>query len=318
MQERSISATADARGSLERLHVALTGDDASACAQVKATLRLFAAVPVEPPRRIDALDPSLWLEGVQSMQLTIRTTLLPTPRSDGRWGVAGPFAVENALAGPIDRNRLPVRSARGSIAWDDETLTFNVERAEGLRGSAEGSVTWSAARGVVAQARFSGIDAATLHSGSVASDLSGTLDYSLHDGEQRFSGSARNARGLPLSADFEASLRQNVIEIAQARLRLGDGRAEARGRIELAGARSVRAQRHLRCARPRTDRARRRHATRWIVRSRGCLDPQPAGRAHFALADSRVAGRPISGQGRLELANRRFDADVDVRSGEHV
>ena len=317
VQDRSISATADASGSLERLHVTLTGDDAAARAHVDATLRLFAAVPVESlDARIDALDPSLWLEGVQSMQLTIRTTLSPTPRSDGRWGVAGPFAVENALAGPIDRNRLPVRSARGSIAWDDETLTFNVERAEGLRGSAEGSVTWSAARGVVAQARFSGIDAATLHGGSVASDLSGTLDYSLHDGEQRFSGSARNARGLPLSADFEASLRQNVIEIAQARLRLGEGRAEARGRIELVGARSVR----LNGTFGALDLAQiaRGVDTRLdgSFEVDGRLDPQPTGRARFALADSRVAGRPISGQGRLELANRRFDADVDVRSGE--
>ena len=65
VQDRSISATVDASGSLERLHVTLTGDDAAARAQVKATLRLFAAVPVESlDARIDALDPSLWLEGV--------------------------------------------------------------------------------------------------------------------------------------------------------------------------------------------------------------------------------------------------------------
>ena len=317
VHDRRISATVDASGSLERLHVTLAGDDAAARAQVEATLRLFAAVPVESlDARIDALDPSLWLESVPAMQLTVRTTLAPTSRSDGRWGVAGPFAVDNGLAGPIDRNRLPVRSARGGIAWDDETLAVNVERAEGLRGSVEGSLTWSAARGVVAQARFSGIDAATLHSRGVASDLSGTLDYAAHDGEQRFSGSARNARGLPLSADFEAALRQNVIEIAYARLRLGDGRAEARGRFELAGARSIR----LNGTFGALDLAQiaRGVDTRLdgSFELDGHLEPQPAGRARFELADSRVAGRPISGQGHFELAHRRFDADVEVHSGQ--
>jgi len=317
VQDRRISATVDASGSLERLHVTLAGDDAAARAKVDATLRVFATVPVESlDARIDALDLSLWLESVPSMQLTVRTTLAPTPRSDGRWGVAGPFSVENGLAGPIDRNRMPVRSARGSIAWDDETLTVNVERAEGLRGYAEGSLTWSAARGVVAQARFSGIDAATLHTRAVASDLSGTLDYALHEGEQRFSGSARNARGLPLSADFEAALRQHVIEIAYARLRLGDGRAEARGRVELAGARLIR----LNGTFGALDLAQiaRGVDTRLdgSFELDGHLEPQPAGRARFVLADSRIAGRPISGQGHFELANRRFDADVDVHSGQ--
>ena len=317
VQDRSISAMVEASGSLDRLHVTLVGDDAAARAQVEATLRVFAAVPIESlDVRIDALDPSHWLDGVPSMQLRVHTTLAPTPRSDGRWGVAGPFAVENGLAGPIDRNRLPARSARGDIAWDDETLTVNVERAEGLRGSAEGRVTWSGARGVVAQARFSGIDAATLHSRGVASDLSGTLDYTLHDGEQRFSGTARNARGLPLSADFEAALRQNVLEIARAQLRLGDGRAEVRGRIELAGARSIR----LNGTFGALDLAQiaRGVDTRLdgSFELDGRLDPQPAGRARFVLADSRVSGRPISGQGQFELANRRFDADVDVHSGQ--
>jgi hypothetical protein len=250
LQDRRISATVEARGSLERLHVTLAGDDAAARAQVEGTLRVFAAVPIESlDARIDALDPSHWLDGVPSMQLSTHDS-----RSDAaqHWTLGRGGAHLQSRTGWPGRSTAidcrPDRRAR-TIAWDDETLTVNVERAEGLRGSAEGRVTWSGARGVVAQARFSGIDAATLHSRGVASDLSGTLDYTLHDGEQRFSGTARNARGLPLSADFEASLRQNVIEIARAQLRLGDGRAEVQGRIELAGA--LIGSAHARCADPR-------------------------------------------------------------------
>ncbi|HUL67453.1 MAG TPA: translocation/assembly module TamB domain-containing protein, partial [Burkholderiaceae bacterium] len=162
----------------------------------------------------------------------------------------------------------------------------------------------------------SGIDASTLHTRSVATDLAGTLDYSLREGEQRFSGSARNSRGLALSAELEATLRQQVLAIERARLRLGEGSADVQGRVELGGARTLRLSGRFGAL----DLAQiaRGIDTRLngAFEIDGRLAPQPSGRARFELADSRIAGRAVTGQGRVDLADRRFDTDIDVRSGE--
>jgi len=81
---------------------------------------------------------------------------------------------------------------RGTLAWAADTLKLDIERAEGIRGTANGTLAWSRAAGVQATAQFAGIDAATLHSRAVATSASGQLAYSFRDGEQRFRGSARN------------------------------------------------------------------------------------------------------------------------------
>ena len=68
------------------------------------------------------------------------------------------------------------------------------------------------------QAQFNGIDASTLHSSAVTTNATGQVTYTLSKGEQRFDGSARNATGLPLSADVVASIRNQVLELSTGRL----------------------------------------------------------------------------------------------------
>ena len=264
---------------------------------------------------IESFDPALWMSDVPSMQLRARADLAPTTLADGTWSVGGPFSAENSAAGPIDRDRLPVRSLRGTLAWAAQTLRLDVERAEGVRGSANGALIWSRADGVQAAARFSGIDASTLHSQMVATNASGQIDYSLIDGEQRFVGSARNTGALPLSADIDASVRAQVLDVARARLSLGEGRADLRGRFELGGTRSARFSgsfKDLDLARLVRGIDTRLNGTLDVD---GRLQTPLSGRATFALAESRIAGRPISGRGRIEAAGARLDADVELRSG---
>ncbi len=317
VQDRAIQADVVASGSLQQLLLELVADDSATRARASAALTPFAAVPLERLiAEVDSFDPALWLDDVPSMQLQARADLTSRPGAGDTWSVAGPFSAVNATAGPIDGDRLPVRSVRGRLEWNAATLLLDIERAEGLRGSASGTMSWSNAEGVRANAAFSGIDGSTLHTRATVTEISGQLAYSFRDGEQRFSGSARNARGLPLDADFEARIRDQVLDLDKARLRLGDGRADVRGRIELTGNRAVRLEGSF--ARLDLSRLVRGIDTQLngTLALDGRLGEPVNGRARFALSDSRIAGRPITGQGSLQLENQRLDADIELRSGD--
>jgi translocation and assembly module TamB len=316
LRDRDITATVSATGSLQQLRLELSADDSAARARIDAILRVFAVVPLERLAvDVEAFDPALWISGVPSMQLRAHADLVPTTRADGTREVGGPFSAENGAAGPIDRDRLPVRSVRGTLAWAAETLRLDIESVEGVRGVANGALTWSKADGVQAAARFSGVDASTLHSRAVATNASGQLDYGLRDGLQRFVGSALNAGALPLSAEIDASVRAQVLEVARARLSLGEGRADLRGRIELGGVHSARINGSFK------DLDLSRLVRGFDTRLNGTLDVDGRlqapvrGRAHFDLSESRIAGRPLTGSGTVEAADRHIVADVELRSG---
>jgi len=314
-QDRPIAASVVARGSLRELLLEVDADDAAARARIGATFTLFAKVPLARLRAdVESFDPALWFAGVPSMQLRGSADLAAQP-AGGPWSVSGPFEVHNGTAGPIDHGRLPLRALRGTLAWGAEELSLAIERAEGIRGSAAGRLTWSSAGGVAAQAQFERVDASTLHSGAMATDIAGQLDYALRDGAQRFRGTLRNASGVPLSADLDATIRHRVLEIATAQLRLGKGRADLKGRLELDAARSVRLQGSFR------DLDLALLARGVDTRLNGTLDldsqlREPlGGRVRFVLDDSRIAGRPLTGSGTVTLAQRQLEADVDLVSG---
>ena len=140
LQGRTVMATASATGSLQQLRLQISADDSAARARVDAVLLAFADVPFERLAvDIETFDPALWMSGVPSMQLRARADLAPTTLADGTWSVGGPFSAENSAAGPLDRDRLPVRSLRGTLVWAAQTLRLDVERAEGMRGIANGA-----------------------------------------------------------------------------------------------------------------------------------------------------------------------------------
>ncbi len=317
VQGRAVVADIAARGSLQEMTLDLSADDDAARAKVTASLRVFDVVPLgRLQAEVDAFDPALWFNEVPTMQLRARAELLPATRADGRWSVSGPFSVENSMAGPVDTNRVPIRSLRGSLDWGNDTLALAIERAEGVRGTARGTLTWSTAGGLAVQAQFNGIDASTLHSGAVATNANGQVTYTFSKGEQRFDGNARNATGLPLSADVVASIRNQVLELSTGRLRLGVGRADLRGRLELGGAQALQltgnfADLDLALLVRGIDT--RLNGTLEVA---GRLRAPFTGQGRFTLADSRIAGRPITGRGSINMADRRFDADVDLRSGD--
>ncbi|MGH6610446.1 MAG: hypothetical protein ACRECQ_09325, partial [Burkholderiaceae bacterium] len=257
------------------------------------------------------------------------------------FSLEGPFSIENLDAGPVDKQRIPVRSTRGSLTWSADTLTLALQRVEGIRGSASGALTWSQAEGVNAKLALSEIDASSIYSTATPTRIAGTLDYSLVDQVQRFRGTLRNERSLArsagplpsssrapagggraatgselveLSADFNLLLRNQVLDIETARLRLADGQAEVSGRVELRGSYAAR----LKGTFESLDLA--RLVKGLDTRLNGNIDldaqfrPSTTGRAEVALANSRLMGRALDGRATIALADQRIDVDVNVTS----
>ena len=314
-QNRPVNAHLAGTGSLQQLQLELLADDSVVRARATATMRLFE--PVFLARLVadvDAFDPSLWLADVPSMQLRAHADLQPLGHAGQALAVAGPFDVENRNPGAIDRDRVPLRSAQGTLTWEQDRLALVIARAEGMKGSASGELLWSSADGLTARLQFVGIDFADLHSRALPTRATGELSYAVKDDEQHIEGSARNTSGLAVSADIVATLRKQVLEVSTGRLRLGEGRADLRGQVELQGARAF----QLNGSFAALDLA---QAVRGVdtrlngtFEVHGRLQSPLAGQLNFSLSDSRVAGRPLAGRGRIALADHRFDADVDVQS----
>ena len=68
------------------------------------------------------------------MRLRGQADLKPVSAATG-FSLAGPFSIENLDAGPLDKERVPVRSAHGSLTWSADTLTLALQRVEGIRGA---------------------------------------------------------------------------------------------------------------------------------------------------------------------------------------
>ncbi len=322
LREHEVSAHARASGTLLDAFVEINADGQDARVTGSARFTPFAPVPLaQLSADIAHFNPAAWIADVPVMQLRGSVDLKPVSTAPG-FSLAGPFSIENLGAGPIDKQRVPVRSARGSLTWSADTLTLDLQRVEGIRGAASGGLTWSQADGVNAKLTLSGIDASSIHSSAAPTRIDGTLDYSLVNQVQRFVGTLRtdnvgalrNAKGTALAADFNLILRDQVLDIETARLRLADGQAELAGRVELRGNYAARVKGTF----DNLDLA--RLVKGLDTRLNGSVDldarfrPAIVGRAQLVLADSRLMGRPLDGRATIELADQRIDVDVNVSS----
>jgi translocation and assembly module TamB len=314
LREHDVGAQVHASGSLTEVQLEIDGDSDKTRIKARASLTPFAPVPLaQLTADVAGFDPALWFEGVPTMRLRGNTNLKPAAGKE--FVLSGPFAVANELPGPIDQQRLPVRSARGTLTWAMRSLVLAVEQLEAVRGTASGSFKWSAKEGIDASARVSGIDASTIHTNLVPTSVEGSLTYRLIDATHRFAGSLRNVRGVALAADLDLALRDEILDIESARLRLAGGTADLAGRVELSDRQAVR----IRGSFADLDLAQlvKGIDTRLTgkVDVDGSIKPALAGNALIELADSSILGRPLAGRATVQLAQQRFDADIDARSG---
>ncbi|MGB2817011.1 MAG: translocation/assembly module TamB domain-containing protein [Burkholderiaceae bacterium] len=312
--DKPVQATVDASGSLLDLKVAAKSNSEAGRLDAEVQLAPFAPVPLVGLSLVAAdFQPEMWIPGLPAMKLAGTAELRPGPGTS--FTIAGPFRLANAIPGPVDRQRLPVQSARGTLHWSAAMLEFGIEQVEAAGGTARGGVKRSPDGAVDARATFSGIDGSRIHSSVTPTQLSGQLDYRLEKGQQRFTGRASNARGLPVDVDFAISLANEMLDIQKAVARLGEGRAEVSGRVRLGKEMSA----QLRGEFQALDLSRFVAGVNTLLNGRvsvdGTLQPVRRGRAQVTLNDSRLYGRPVDGHADLRLDGELLDIDTALMSG---
>ncbi len=313
--DRPLQSVADAAGSLLDTKITATSDNGAAQLKAQARMTPFEPVPLAALSvEFRNFEPNQWIATLPAMRLSGSADLQPQTGAS-EFTLVGPFKLTNGDSGPLDRKRLPVKSARGTLRWSPRALELAVTRVEGAGGTARGDAVIASDGSVNASATFNGVDAAGVHTAAAPTQASGQLDYRLEKGEQRFSGRASNARGLPLEVDFVIALAKQVLDIQKATARIGDGRADVRGQVRLG--KQVEAQ--LRGEFSSLDLSRFVAGVDTRLNGRlavdGTLQPVRRGRAELVLTDSRLFGRPVEGSVDLRLDGDLFDVDTALRSG---
>lgn len=313
LREHAVGVLLRVGGTLQSIVLDVDADSDATRIKARATLTPFAQVPLAAlTAEAAGFDPALWFDAVPAMQLRGSADLKPVDAP--QFTLSGPFSIANESPGPLDRNRLPVRSARGTLTWSAIRLVLTVDRLDAVRGSANGTFTWSEREGIEASARINGVDVSTIDTRVATTSIDGSLNYRFADTAHRFTGSLRNVRGIALAADVDLALLDQILTVNTGRLRLGNGRADLAGRFELRGQQALR----LRGSLVDLDLSQlvKGIDTRLSgnIEIDGRLRPRPQGRAALELADSLLLGRRLAGRAVIQLDEKIFEADVDLKS----
>ncbi len=305
-----------ASGRLDAVAIEAAGRAGEARFTLRARLSPLAAVVLDN-LSLDAqdLDLATWNAAIPATRLGVKAEARPI---DG--GLAGEFEAINAVPGPIDAQRWPVRSLRSHFSWRADAIALDQLSAE-LAGS--GRVTGRANVPLDGDAGkwnldVRDVDLKQIHSSLVATRLSGTLGANLDSARQQIEGSVSDRTmvgGIGLS--FAATVADRKLVVERFRISAGDGELTGGGRIELTERQTFELA------------ARARHVdpSRFGKFPAGALDGdlaatgtlQPAWRfdAKLALTEgSRLAGVPLSGSARASVAARIVrDAAIDVKIG---
>lgn len=306
---------ATAKGTLETLtlHAQATGLGLDGNAEIDATP--FAPVPFRRAQiRAGEIDPSAFAAGAPQAALTVIADLQPQPPREGaqplppeQWTVSGPIEIANRLSGPLDLSQLPLRSLNARATWtaqrlqlDDIQLRLSGNgRAPGI---AAGSARYENGR-ADAQLELREVSLATLFSKLKPTRLSGKLHASVGAEEQSVVADLHEPR---FTARLDVTQRDQTVDIKTARLQANAAVLDASGQIGLAERRSF----DIRGTLQRFDPSLYANVPRALlnadVKARGQLAPAVAADVEFVLRDSRFAGRPLTGRGKLQLAPGRL------------
>jgi len=118
VDEQPVRLVVDAAGPLERLVLKVMAEEGLR-GDGQVTLTPFARHSfAEAQLALADVDPAAWIAGAPVARLTLRAQIRPDERQNG--ALSGDFNVGNSMAGPLDRQRLPLESLSGSFDWADD------------------------------------------------------------------------------------------------------------------------------------------------------------------------------------------------------
>lgn len=317
---------AKAKGSLDALRVELRSSLAGVEAQASVDLRPLDAQPVAGGRlEARAVDLAVLDSAWPATQIDLLVDAKPVPG-----GFAGTLEARNALAGPLDRNRVPLASATAAFTLQGRMLGLDRLAAEvpgggTLRG--DGSVALDGGRNRWTLA-VAGLDLAQLHGRLRTTRLAGRVEADVDGGVQRVRGDVAQD-DLALAFDARHDGREVVAERFVARAR--GGSLAGAGRVALAGARAFLVEARAERFDPSRFGAFPAGAIDGTARAQGTLGGTPAAQADLVIAQgSTLAGLPFAGRVRgrftpasaealeagLSLGSTRLTAQGAVNRGD--
>jgi translocation and assembly module TamB len=282
---------------------------------VHAVLTPFARIPFASLRvQLNRVDPAQLVAGAPKAQLDVELDLASVPEAAGKIPASGRLRISNRQSGRLDRQLLPIESLHGDLHWQGEVLAVDglvLALAGGGRIDGRGRLDGAQLDLDLVAGR---VDANALHGSLPSTRLAGPLRAQLGIDRQRIDVNWRDSR---YSLNAAASIGAPAIEIERLQLSSGGASLAAQGRLALTGERRFAAQGRLRNFDPQ----RFLKAAAGIARSQinagfeasGALAPALELALRFDLRDSRIAGQPLSGKGRVDLSGSRLRAvDIDL------
>jgi translocation and assembly module TamB len=302
-----IGATLRAGGDLERL--TLRAGIEVARARVTADLLVMpgAALPV---RRLQAAVSDFDAHALD--ERAPRTTLSGTfalAERDGK--LAGSAHFSNAIGGPYDDGRLPMREVRTRIETDLRSADLADIVVQLTGGSLSGSAHIAPGQTTLSLVTRD-VDLAALHGDFRETRLAGKIDAAI-DGDRQSVVADLPQQGMRLY--LEAHRTGDTVTLREATLHARGGEARARGTLALDGERRFTAAIRLRDFNPAAWGDFPAGAINATVEGRGAAR-MPHAQVAFEISKSRLHGAPLSGGGRVRLGEQRVsDAAVKLQLG---
>ncbi|MGV7207927.1 translocation/assembly module TamB domain-containing protein [Oxalobacteraceae bacterium A2-2] len=303
-----------AGGSLALLDLRAQGRAGKASGEARLALAPFDPIIL---RSIDLagrdLNPAGYQQGWPSADLSLKLSAA----IDASQRVSGQLALLNqGKAGPLDQHALPLQVFSGRLGGTlTDTLLDNVLLDLGPAGrfNGGGEVKRSGIEAGIDTARFQlrteRINLRAMHGAMNQTAIAGDITLASTASKQTLSAALAQA-GLRL--DLKATLENAVLQLEQARLQAKKGSISATGQARLQEQQPFEARLRADHFDPAALGSYPAADINAEVQASGQLAPEWRVASTFTLKPSKLAGQPLSGQGKL-TADARHLSGVDVR-----
>jgi translocation and assembly module TamB len=302
-----------AGGDLQTTVIDASGQAARAQGSANLVLSPFAEIPLQAfTLNAKNIDPGFFNPTLPTADLNLAVAA----RLDPQRNISGSVNLTNdGPEGTIDQQRLPLRAMRGQLGGNLSAMKITdvlLDLGGAGRFTGSGSVERGADEKGIGTARFAlhtdRIDLKQIHGSMKKTAIGGDLTVANTQDTQTLNVNLVDA-GMRLVA--EAALKDNVLNVREARVSAGKGSVRVTGTANLLDKKPFKANvlaSHLDPAAfgdfPKAD-------INAEINASGALAPQWQVAADFALRPSRLFDQPLSGKGKLL-------ADAGAPGGVHV
>jgi translocation and assembly module TamB len=301
-------ASVQLRGTPERIEAELAGEVAG------VPLEARALVAPSAPQRLRSLEARAGPIDLAGFADAPHTALQAVVRGEPGPGdaLSGTLSLQNALAGPLDAERLPFTRLEARFLTD-----FASARLQGMRitlhggGAMQGDATL-APGAVHARLAAAAVDLRALHSRLRRTALHGPLELMV-DGERQRLRASLTQEGIGLTA--EAVRVGERVEVRELRALAEGGEVSGSGRLRLSGALEFSADLAVRHFNPAGFGDYPAGSLSGSLAASGRLEPRQID-LKWALRDSLLYGRSLRSEGAARIVGERVtQAEADVRLG---